>query len=529
MKKHLIIFSLILSVLTVFGQEVKPEKNTEPVQADTTAVSSFCHHRLNLYLGGSMTNNIYNRLSKKEILSEGVDQIYSLGSVFEIKYAYFFNEHWGISAGVGLGYYTAKAKLNFSGVIEDYPDELFKPESPEISYDLHYRSNNVYERQRSLAIEIPLQANWEHRFNNKHGLYAGLGVKAVVPIGKMRVDYLKKNDQDGTITTWGTEEYGDLLYQDMPNHFGTTDFSSYSTKTKMRFTVDAQADFGGIFQIAPRADFYLGVYGSIAFMDKLPKEKLDYFTPEVTAQGQTGKMVLNPLVASNILEKYDVRTKWNMWQVGLKIGFHIHCCPAGNDPNKKSMKDLKRKMMEDIGRIADNTKPLKDIADNTGRTADNTGRIADALEDTLRVYAFTPKDLDDRRDIPKNEKDAIRELGELMGRVRIMFDLDKDIPKYDAQSADYMERAAQILKKYPKVSMNIEGYTCKLGSEEHNQDLAKRRSMAVKNIFIGKGVNASQLTTEGYTYNSEINRRNIPSSILEEHRTVLLRIDRAVY
>ena len=38
-------------------------------------------------------------------------------------YAYFFNEHWGLSLGVGFNRIGAKASISKSGVIRDY-DEI---------------------------------------------------------------------------------------------------------------------------------------------------------------------------------------------------------------------------------------------------------------------------------------------------------------------------------------------------------------------------------------------------------------------
>ncbi|MDL2326933.1 hypothetical protein LJC67_07635 [Bacteroidales bacterium OttesenSCG-928-A14] len=89
MKKHLIIFSLIFSVLTGFAQNIdtgNPETNDS---VDSTTTEKPCPHRINFYLGGSMTNNIFNRIDNDLARTN-----YSLGSVLEVKYAYFFNKNW---------------------------------------------------------------------------------------------------------------------------------------------------------------------------------------------------------------------------------------------------------------------------------------------------------------------------------------------------------------------------------------------------------------------------------------------------
>ena len=201
---------------------------------------------------------------------------YSFGSILEVKYAYFFTEHWGLSLGVGVSKFSAKGTMNFAGVIKDYPDEFFdKPVDRQVNYDLIFKGEGFVEKQSIWAIEVPLQAQFEHKFGGRHGIYAGLGVKGFFPIAANS----KFPKADGTLITTGYEEdFGVSVYHDLPGRFVTTTSTAKPSKAKMRCSIDLQADLGGVFGMSKQADFYLGVYTSLGFLDILPKNKMEFQT-----------------------------------------------------------------------------------------------------------------------------------------------------------------------------------------------------------------------------------------------------------
>ncbi|MFW6179969.1 MAG: OmpA family protein [Desulfohalobiaceae bacterium] len=61
-----------------------------------------------------------------------------------------------------------------------------------------------------------------------------------------------------------------------------------------------------------------------------------------------------------------------------------------------------------------------------------------------------------------------------------------------------LERVAQVLNKYPKTTIRIEGHTDQTGPEEYNQELSKRRAEAVKKALIQMGVIESRVHAVGY-------------------------------
>ena len=501
MKKHLIIFSLMFLVLTAFSQEVQTENPQSTASTTDTTAAKPCPHRINVHLGGSITNNIYNRLNDDFARTN-----YSLGSILELKYAYFFNEHWGISAGVGIGHYATKAVLNINGKIPQYNDPAFTSHLDEdVTYDLYYRSDKLVEKQKIWAVEIPVQAVFEHKFGGRHGIYAGLGVKAFIPVAAKSIF-----DNDGTITTKGYENHFDVWYQDLPNHFGTTSYNAVSSKTKLRCSVDLQFDFGGVFGLTRNLDFYLGVYTSLGFLDILPKEdnKVDFITPS-----EAGGITLNPLMSSKFLAEYnaanagkadykEIREKWNLFQVGVKIGFNIKPCAGGSDG--ESMKDLKKKYYEEMAKKAN--EPI--IIKNT---------------EYIYIVPTCPDGYEEDDNLSPQEKENIKRLAEALSNTKILFDLDKDIPKISDYN-DNIRKTVEILKKDKSLGLIIEGYTCDLGSEAHNRDLAERRAIAVRKMFLEQGVDPFQITIASYTMNDSENKRNITQPSREEHRAAIFRI-----
>ncbi len=515
MKKSLIIFSLIFALFaTSFAQEVKDEPNgTNSTEAtadnNDSKKDQICHHRINIHFGGAWNNNIYKRIP-------AFRENYSLSALFDFQYAYFFNEHWGLGLGVTLSDIHAKGTMNWSDVIYDYQsDQAFN--NGNTTYDLYIDATNMREKQNVLALEIPLQAQFEWKFNEKIGIYAALGLKAYLPL---RARNFGPKDQ-GSYTMKAYENYTDCWYNengDLTNHFATGGYSISGSENigmaskkvekgyKMRASVDLIADFGALFTMTPKADFYLGAFCGVGFLDILPKNKTTF-----VSQNSDNMVEMNATLGSDVLNFFNVkRDKWRTVTAGLKIGVHIKPCAH---LNRESMRDLKRRFMNEM--MKKNQEPI--IVKNQEYVY--IVPVCDELVDDEGDDNGTPG----KKKLTPKDKEALRELADVLSKTKILFDLDKDIPHY-ADYNDNINRTVEIMKANPSFGLQIEGYTCKLGSEEHNRDLAQRRANKVMQMFIDKGVPASQISTVTYTVNDPQNYQNIPDTRLEEHRAAIFRI-----
>ena len=466
MKKNLLLVSLIFAMCTAFGQEVQTENN--PADTGNYETSFFCPHHINVHAGEAWTNNIYRRA--------GINQYYSHSTMLDIDYAYFFNEHWGLSIGAGINRIGAKASISKTGIISDYDEthdltfddvENYNP-----NYDLYYDAHGLREKEVVWAVEIPLKAHFDWRFDGRNGIYATLGVQAYIPV-KAYNSY----SGEGTITTTGYEELFNQWYMrhyedgniKMDNHFAEGSYSGKGKNAKMRCSADIVTDFGGVFALSKKVDFYLGMYCKYGFLDILPKEKHTLLGADDQGDmrflGTLGSNMLDELYANNQIKKNQ--TKWNLLQVGVKAGFHFKTCMT---PQEKSKKQIEKEILEELKKKSNEPIIIKQDPQYIYIVP-----VCDQLED------------DDDYLTPEDKKD-IAEISDALSKTKILFDLDKDIPKISDYN-DNIDRTVAILKKNNSLKLIVEGYTCDLGSEQHNRDLAQRRAAAVRQLFIQKGVN----------------------------------------
>ena len=502
MKKNLLLVSLIFAMCTAFGQEVQTENNSG-ANSENYETSTFCPHHINVHAGEAWTNNIYRRA--------GLNQYYSHSTMLDIDYAYFFNEHWGISLGAGFNRIGAKASISKSGVIADYDvnnDPGFDAAlNYDPNYDLYYDANGLREKEVVWAVEVPLKAHFDWRFDGRNGIYATLGVQGYFPIKGFN-----KYTGEGTITTYGYEDLFNQWYMrhyedgqiKMDNHFADGSYTGNGKNVKMRPSVDIVTDFGGVFAISKKVDFYVGAYFKYGFLDILPKAK----TTLIAANDQ-GQMEFQGTLGSNILDiAYDNgsikknQTKWNLMQVGAKVGFHFKTCMT---PEEKSKKQIEKEILDELKKKSNEPIIIK--------------------QDPQYIYIVPVCDQLEEDDdyLTPADKKAINDLSDALSKTKILFDLDKDIPKVSDYN-DNINRTVSILKSNPQLKLIVEGYTCDLGSEQHNRDLAQRRANNVRKLFIEKGVSPDQIETASYTVNDPQNRQNITDPRREEHRAAIFRI-----
>jgi OOP family OmpA-OmpF porin len=69
--------------------------------------------------------------------------------------------------------------------------------------------------------------------------------------------------------------------------------------------------------------------------------------------------------------------------------------------------------------------------------------------------------------------------------------------KIRPQSRPKLDAAAEVLKKFPDLRIEISGHTDAQGAEAFNLDLSQRRADAVKDYLVGKGISADRIETRG--------------------------------
>jgi peptidoglycan-associated lipoprotein len=79
---------------------------------------------------------------------------------------------------------------------------------------------------------------------------------------------------------------------------------------------------------------------------------------------------------------------------------------------------------------------------------------------------------------------------------RIFFAFDRaDI---SAEAQQILQRQADWMRRYPNVTVTIEGHCDERGTREYNLALGERRANAAKNVLVAAGIPASRLSTISY-------------------------------
>ena len=93
--------------------------------------------------------------------------------------------------------------------------------------------------------------------------------------------------------------------------------------------------------------------------------------------------------------------------------------------------------------------------------------------------------------VPGSERDFILNVGD-----RVHFAVDQW--SLSPQAQEILRRQAAWLKRYPSVTVRIEGHADERGTREYNLALSARRAQAVKNFLVSQGVAASRISTIAY-------------------------------
>jgi peptidoglycan-associated lipoprotein len=92
---------------------------------------------------------------------------------------------------------------------------------------------------------------------------------------------------------------------------------------------------------------------------------------------------------------------------------------------------------------------------------------------------------------PGSKEDFIQNVGD-----RVFFAFDKSEISPEAQAT--LQKQADWLKRYPNVTVTVEGHCDERGTREYNLALGERRASAAKKVLIALGVQGSRVTTISY-------------------------------
>jgi OmpA-OmpF porin, OOP family len=95
---------------------------------------------------------------------------------------------------------------------------------------------------------------------------------------------------------------------------------------------------------------------------------------------------------------------------------------------------------------------------------------------------------------------------------KIHFDFDSAEIKPDA--IPVLNEISEVMMINPGLMMNINGFTCNIGTMEYNQRLSERRAQAAKNYLVDEGINSNRFIINGFSYTMPIS----PNDTIEGRR-----------
>ncbi len=110
-----------------------------------------------------------------------------------------------------------------------------------------------------------------------------------------------------------------------------------------------------------------------------------------------------------------------------------------------------------------------------------------------------PDEIDKCPDTPKN---AIADKDGCWSFRGAYFDFDKYDIKPEMEHV--FENSIAVLKDNPTLTIEIQGHTDSIGSDEYNKGLSERRANSVQQYLIKNGIDASRLSTQGFGETSPV-------------------------
>ncbi len=106
------------------------------------------------------------------------------------------------------------------------------------------------------------------------------------------------------------------------------------------------------------------------------------------------------------------------------------------------------------------------------------------------------------REVVRNVQLQRIEIGKGIALKNIFFDYKK--ANLNKESKMELHRLVNLMKKYPKLKLEISGHTDNVGDEDYNQKLSLRRANAVVNYLIKNGIESDRLVAKGYGFSHPI-------------------------
>ena len=391
---------------------------------------------LQFYLGGAYSSMGY-RLRDGQNLGH-------IGGEISLRYAYFFTPEWGLGLGVDFSTYGSRARLNTMLQWDGQTDTDGE------NYNHRAVTHDWQEDQRTYMLSIPLTVQYQHRFNDKIGLFAALGGFVGLPLISHYRLVSGAVEHCGQYPQWNLELYGLNNHDFYTEHIGN-DFTKEPHHLSLRqIAAGVKLDLGVIVPLNEKLDLFAGVYGSVVCND-IQSEQHEIGWQQ-TGYNDYRRHAFMPEYQGIANSTYTNAIR--PWAVGIKVGIHFR-------PAKKAPKPV-----TGSGCLV--------LNDTTYLTKQHTDTIMLASTDTIVSLKKT------------------------LEKSVIWFNVN-DYKHPQLEPADILQQVAEILKSNPAQRVYINGHASEEGNKRTNQILSNRRAETIADLLKALGVPARQLIVHGYS------------------------------
>jgi outer membrane protein OmpA-like peptidoglycan-associated protein len=369
-------------------------------------------------------------------ISEGKTTLQPGGSL-GLNYTFLFNNHWGLLAGIGAGYFSTKSRLN-DGTYSSY-----QVDDAGSAFEYKVSTNGYAEQQHFLAASIPVMAEY-HTTGEGLQWYIQAGTRIIIPMNAT----IKASAPQ--LTTTGYYPDYNIEVGNLPQHgFSTTSNWKGETTTTFKPTATASIATGISFPLGRDQRLYTGIYADQG-LTGINKQTGDQ--PLVTYTGNT-----NTVLANSLLRTRQAGTA-RMMAIGLqvRISFGMHPMKKTKVPTPTVTDQIPEKVKDTI--IA--AVPKEVVADTVSKSeapAEQPGITAISREQEAAIQQPVVFKTLAATAVPERMK-------------------------------SHLDSIAAILKEHAELRVAIVGHTCNIGTPEQNKSIGEARAKNVAVYLEEKGI-----------------------------------------
>ena len=412
---------------------------------------------LQFYLGGAYSSMGYT-------LRDG-QNFGHIGGELSVRYAYFFTPEWGVGVGADFSTYGSRAKLNTTIQWDGQADT-----DGEI-YNHRAITHDWQEDQRTYMLSIPITVQYQHRFNDKVGIFTALGGFVGMPLVSNYHLVSGSVEHRGFYPQWNLELHG-LANHDFYTEYIGNDFTKDPHSISFKpIAAGVKADLGVIVPLTKQLDLFAGVYGSVVCNDiQSGQHELGW---QQTAYSDYRQHAFMPEYQGIANSTYTNAVR--PWAVGIKVGVHFR--PAKKAPQP--------------------------VIDSECFILTDTTYLTSQHADTIVIASV----------------DTIVSLKKTLEKSVIWFNVnDYEHPRLEP--ADILEQVADILKANPAQRVYVNGHASEEGNKRANQILSNRRAETIARLLQELGVPADQLIVHGFNADIQYQGSSTTRSQRELNRRV---------